>query len=122
MKEIKRMGAKYDVDTSKWTLPEGQEHFFDDYVKVYLEVPFNDKELVKEMGAKWCKTNKKWFISKKRSEDFLKWITSNQKYYLKIPFEFVEDVKKRGGKFDKSKKCWYLSYLDEDFEDFIVNV
>lgn len=32
------------------------------YTKIYLNVPFSKKEIIKQFGGKWSDTNKKWFI------------------------------------------------------------
>lgn len=42
---------------------------------VFLEVPFEDKDEVKSLGAKWHSDRKKWFVpSDKDSQPFGKWI------------------------------------------------
>lgn len=39
------------------------------YQKIYLEVPFKEKETAKSLGAKWDPKKKKWYISSLLSKD-----------------------------------------------------
>ena len=44
--------------------------------KIYLNVPFNEKNDAKNLGAKWDKNKKKWFIfndDKNKTEIIEKW-------------------------------------------------
>ena len=83
-----------------------------------MTVPFDDKDKVKTLGAKWDKDSKKWYISKKQSPTFQKWIDVNR-IYLCVPYEFIDEVKGLGGKFDSKLKKWYITSYNEDLEDFI---
>ena len=93
----------------------------DDYIKIYLDISFKEKDKVKKLGAKFDSESKRWFICKKQSKIFSQWIENNKRIYLDIPFEFVEDVKKIGGRKDKDLNLWYINKYNEDFEDFVVN-
>lgn len=121
-KTIKNLGATYDIKTKEWSLPKNKEHLFEEFTKLYLEVPFDDKDEVKKLGGQWDKTNNKWFITKNKCSLFSKWIDTSTKIYLDLPYEFIEDVKKIGGKFDGKFKKWYIKTYNEDFEDYMIDI
>lgn len=40
--------------------------------KIYEDIPYSEKELAKQFGAKWCKDRKSWYFSSQSDyEDFL---------------------------------------------------
>jgi len=43
--------------------------------KVYLKVPFSDKDEAKALGARWDAINKMWWITSKEQSKFSKWQT-----------------------------------------------
>ena len=86
--------------------------------RIYLTVSFDDKDEVKELGAKFDDKLKKWYISKRLSPLFKKWIDVNR-IYLCVPYEFVDEVKALGGKFDSQLNKWYITSYNEDLADFI---
>ena len=62
--------------------------------KFYLNVPFNEKDLAKELGAKWDNTVKKWYyISDKEDPKFEKWQNS-EKINKIFPFENLSEEQK----------------------------
>jgi len=94
VKKVKKLGAKYNLKTKRWTIPDDKKELVDDYIKIYLDISFKEKDKVKKLGAKFDSESKRWFICKKQSKIFSQWIENNKRIYLDIPFEFVEDVKK----------------------------
>ena len=45
-KIAKELGAKFNSVTKLWTLPKNKEALFNDFIKVYLTVSFDDKDEV----------------------------------------------------------------------------
>lgn len=87
--------------------------------EAYLNVPYEDKDKVKELGAFFDMKNKMWFVPKGRStEPFAKWLTNAKtvkKIRLDVPFEDKDAVKSLGARWDKDRKTWYiLSTMDKN--------
>ena len=83
-------------------------------VATYLDVPFDDKDEVKALGARWDGNKKSWYVpSGKDTAPFAKWINGNgtksvKKIYLKVPFDDKNQVKALGARWDGDKKSWYI--------------
>ena len=74
---------------------------------MYLEVPFDEKDEVKKLGAKWNSKRKKWFVPKDvNNQIFTKWIPEYEtEFSVKAvsPFYLV-----------KSKEpCWKCQEVSE---------
>ena len=87
----------------------------------YLNVPYEEKDLVKQLGAWWSNDYKCWFVPKgKDTTPFAKWIIQGtpkkvKKIMLKIPYEDKDEAKAAGARWDPDKKCWYaLSNMDKN--------
>jgi hypothetical protein len=107
----------------------------DDEDKIYLEVPFCEKEEAKNLGAMWDVEFKKWYIFNGDINKELilqKWKTWQKncvenkyifpgrlldkkiietithKVYLEVPFCEKEDAKKLGAMWDSEFKKWYI--------------
>lgn len=75
--------------------------------RMYLSVPFDDKEEVKSLGAQWDVVARKWYVRDfSLLKNFEKWNTTPT--YLKVPFEDKDEVKALGARFDGEKKAWYV--------------
>ncbi len=49
-------------------------------MKIFLNVPFKDKNIVKKLGAMWSPGNKKWYVENVDNlESFLLWIPAHLK-------------------------------------------
>jgi DNA polymerase III epsilon subunit-like protein len=78
------LGARWDTDKKKWFLPMGKEEApFKKWLKVYLTVPFGEKEEAKRLGAVWDQETQKWFIRGNTDQSlFKKWLkTENTPIY-----------------------------------------
>jgi len=129
-------------DFGQQTKEEALETFFDnvDFTetynrfnekpkKVYLDVPYHEKEQVKETGAKWDKKEKSWYVmSDQLDVVHNKWIRKDQpeqaqeqvkdaiqdqaksveKTFLTVDYKDKNEVKKLGAKWDKKEKTWYV--------------
>ena len=94
--------------------------------KIYLEVPFKDKDIVKEKGAKWDKDKAKWFIysDNQYKEELLANMKDIQKengakIYLNVKFEDKNKAKEKGAKWDKAERKWY-TYESNIYKDILV--
>jgi len=77
--------------------------------KVYLNVPFEDKDEVKKLGAKWDQDTKKWYVGEFAPvKDFQKWQSPQDRQYLKVPFENKDEAKALGAWYDSDKKQWFV--------------
>lgn len=80
--------------------------------KIFLNVPFDDKEEVKKRGGRWDVDAKKWYIGDGASPaDFAQWTGSgatqaNTITWLKVPFSDKDEVKALGAKWDIGQKRW----------------
>jgi ribonuclease HI len=93
--------------------------------KKFINISFGNKDMAKELGAKWDKNKKSWYYDDKISEENinkLKDLESNnsncirtdvsndKKNYIKISFAKKNLAKSYGAKWDPITKSWY--YLD----------
>lgn len=79
--------------------------------KVFLNVPFEDKDVVKKLGAKWDQDKKKWYVGEfSPVKDFQKWQAPIEREYLKVPFDNKDEAKALGARFDADKKMWYVPH------------
>src|SRR5208283_4721116 len=91
--------------------------------KIYLNVPFEEKEEVKSLGARWDRNKRSWFIPPGVDpKPFAKWgrgVVAEQggaqapggeedRQYLAVPYGEREAAKALGAKWDKAAKCWYV--------------
>ena len=83
--------------------------------KIYLNVKFEDRNIVKEKGAKWDVDKKKWYIYSdneykdtliEKMQDIK--MEEEEKIYLNVKFEDKNKVKEKGAKWDVDKKKWYI--------------
>lgn len=98
----------------------------------FIDVLFQDKDEVKNLGAKWDKDAKRWYIPDGVDEGrFTKWLSgssavqvpkatsfvkapvggfesSTDKVYLNVPIAEKEEAKGLGAKWDKDAKKWYI--------------
>ena len=98
--------------------------------KIYLDVPYEKKDPIKQLGARWDKNKKKWYVMSNLSEEkraaienILKSSSQFERIYLDVPYAKKDPVKKLGARWDKNKKKWYvMSNLSEDKREAIDNI
>ena len=88
-----------------------------DNVQTYLDVPWDDKDEVKKLGAWFDMQKKAWYVPKNADiSKFEKWlpggkvtktVKSAKKIYLDVPFDDKETAKGLGARWDNDKKKWY---------------
>jgi DNA topoisomerase-3 len=84
----------------------------------YLNVPWDDKDTVKALGARFDGERKSWYVPKGTDPaPFAKWAaaktspkaSSIKKVYLKVPYADKDKAKALGARFDGEKKQWYYT-------------
>ncbi len=82
-------------------------------VDTKLDVKYEQKDQAFELGAKWNKEHKTWYVPKGSNlsdfKDFMKEdkITIMNSTYLNIPFSEKNQAKELGAYFDGERKEWY---------------
>ena len=80
--------------------------------RLYLKVPFSEKDEAKALGARFCGEKKRWYASSQSGNVFRKWPR-----FIVCPFAEKDEAKKLGAKFDAEMKAWYVD-ADIDIEPF----
>ena len=102
--------------------------------RIYLDVPFSDKDKVKSLGASWDRERKQWWTTQARGAAALApWLPKKQekahvaatppvaaempqehgkttqvRQYLEVPFGDKDEAKALGAQWDKAAKAWYV--------------
>lgn len=95
--------------------------------RVDLTLSFEQKDAVKELGAKYDPENKTWFIDKsnkdlskfeiwymtpeekEKAQTQTKTFELKERIYINVPYAESKDAKALGAKFDRPKKSWYIT-------------
>ncbi len=154
--EAKKLGAKWSAKLGTWYVLEGTDlQPFQSWLpkevkkdliiasRDYLDVPKEEKDEAKALGAKWDKYQKAWYVEKGTDlEPFAKWgkldfekrekaqeewknlpkeerknIILSGRDYLDVPKEEKDEAKALGAKWDKYQKAWYVE-KGTDLEPF----
>ena len=87
--------------------------------RIWLDVPYAEKDLAKAAGAKWDTTAKRWYAPESGMVDLEPWIRGSDpapksrfvqvagKVWLDVPFGDEEAAKAAGARWDAKAKCWY---------------
>lgn len=97
--------------------------------EAYLNVPYEDREKAKGLGAWWDGDRGAWYVPKGHStEPFTQWLTdevpqkkakpNGKKTYLKVPYGDKDVVKRLGARWDAEKKQWYIT-SGQDRKNFV---
>ncbi|GIU51772.1 hypothetical protein TUM4438_42570 [Shewanella sairae] len=90
----------------------------DDVEKIYLDVPYKEKDQVKALGAKWDKQTSHWCVPKGTDlTPFNQWpvtTPTTTKHYLAVPYEERNEAKAAGAKWDKQQSAWYINTSKDD--------
>ena len=70
---------------------------------VYLEVPFDEKEEAKVLGAQRDDYEKRWYCSYEQNICVEKWKIK----MLCVKYDQREEAKAKGAKWDPNRKMWY---------------
>ena len=91
--------------------------------KVYVDIPYSNKEDGKSLGAMWDPSKKSWYIPSSASNgDRQKILHRWGRTYIVIPFDEKDAAKEMGAKWDRSQRQWYApGYLKPSDKKSIVN-
>lgn len=86
--------------------------------KIYLEVPYKEKDQVKALGAKWDKQTSHWCVPQGTDlTPFNQWpvtTPTTSKRYLAVPYEERNEAKAAGAKWDKQQSAWFINMGKDD--------
>jgi putative DNA primase/helicase len=126
----KNVNRQHSSLTDQKTAPEA---------KHYIDVPYQEKEEAKHLGAKWDRKGASWYFTDQADKSlFGRWLEvipstqtltqtpdsaqsfktsaetgdSDQKTYLAVPYTERLQAKKLGAKWDKVAKSWYTTELE----------
>ena len=71
--------------------------------KIFLEIPYEERELAKKNKCRWCPTSKKWCCVDSKNPLIAKY----QLRYYDVPFELKDEAKLAGAKWDAVERSWY---------------
>ncbi|KAH9257895.1 hypothetical protein BASA81_003914 [Batrachochytrium salamandrivorans] len=130
--EVKKLGARFDSEAmrfyvdlhklsrnlfTKWLPREEEEN---QEMRCFLNVPFEEKDEVKQLGARFDAEQRKWYFNPNVLDYsmFVKWpvvqpsldLGNNlpNKQYLNVPFGDKDEAKDLGARFDGDKRKWYF--------------
>lgn len=84
--------------------------------KVYLQVPFDEKDFAKERGARWDNVRRQWYVE--GGWDLTPFI-ERWDVYLDCPYAEKDQVKCKGAMFDNEKKQWFVRAGAENMAEFL---
>ena len=98
-------------------------------IETYINVPFDDKDKVKLLGARFDSSKKMWYVPKGVSIDkfadylFANKCTTVKKVFLNVPFDDKDKAKALGARWDGDKKQWYImnTYDQTKFAKWITS-
>lgn len=97
--QLNRAMKLFSTNDLKSTIPEP-----DSPTRDFLAVPYDDKDIVKALGAKFDSIAKKWYVPVGLSRAaFNPW----RIVYLNVPYDSREMAKAKGALFDGTAKLWY---------------
>ncbi|MEL4287117.1 zincin-like metallopeptidase domain-containing protein [Shewanella xiamenensis] len=83
--------------------------------KVFIDVPFKEKDEAKAAGARWDRSAGYWSIDKSELPKLNdKWpvvqveAKPETKLFIAVPYSEKDEAKRIGAKWDKQKKSWYV--------------
>lgn len=99
--------------------------------RVYLDVPFSQKDAAKAAGARWDKDAKSWYVTAEDDpKNFAQWLKSpsqepvqpeqkrerdrdipdegKTRQYIAVPYSERNEAKAAGAKWDRAAKSWYV--------------
>lgn len=95
--------------------------------RIYLNVPYKEKDAASDLGAKWDRREKSWYVPEgKDVNPFEKWLKRDEsmqerkaqgpeRIYLAVAYQDHWAAKKAGAEWDKDARSWYVG-LKGDME------
>jgi len=112
IKKFKNLqNADKTIDDSKKIQNKQSNH---ESNRIYLNVPYKNKDDAKSLGAWWDNEKKLWYAPDKTYSDLVKKFekvsskaVTGKKIYLHVPFKEKEEAKALGARWDGQEKMWY---------------
>jgi lipopolysaccharide export LptBFGC system permease protein LptF len=132
---IKSKNGFWDNDKKKWFIYKDNKNKEEIYniiekqqkiKKIYIEVPYKLKDIIKSKNALWDKNKKKWFIyeDNENKKEIKKLIfdynIKTQKVYLDIPYELKDEAKNDGCRFCKNEIKWYITQENNNYNYYMT--
>lgn len=91
--------------------------------RIYLNVPYREKDAASDLGAKWDRREKSWYVPEgKDVKPFEKWLRKDEsmqerraqepmtaeRIYLAVAYQEHWAAKKAGAEWDKDARSWYV--------------
>eukprot|EP01038_Epipyxis_sp_PR26KG_P008061 gene8061-10921_t len=96
------LNGKYPTTTTKL-----EKNVIPPAERVYLAVPYDEKDRVKELGARFDGDNRSWYVDKFESLNPI--FDEFQRVYLEVSYEQSSELKKEGGLWDPQMKRWFVT-------------
>lgn len=102
----------YEIKIEKEKNQEKNQEKSKDNIKIWLSVPYEERLLAKDLGAKWDNSQKAWFATE-NSEKFRKWKINparkiaKERRTLQVPYADRHHAKALGAKWDPKDKVWF---------------
>jgi len=93
--------------------------------KVYMNIPYKNKDKAKELGAKWDYFKKKWYYTEETKLGVINKLNylsfpKPHTYNARISIHCKDDLKKLGLHWNSNTKTWYyFSNLPDENQEFI---
>lgn len=109
-----------DMDSKMMRAPSQAEP---EPAKIWLAVPYREKNQAKKLGAQWDRETKRWYVlqtSPEVMDKFAAWLpkeaqsmassseVAEKKVWLAVPFDEKEQAKRLGARWDGKAKSWYV--------------
>ena len=91
-----------------------------DIEKIYLYVPYYNKDYVKKLGAKWDAEKKQWYIQNENKELIEKY-GIDRKIYFDVPFKYNHLAKENNGQWDKKENKWFV-YNNNEKDEILYRI
>lgn len=105
-------------------MPAEEGNIMSDFIstgaRIYIDVPYREKEEAKALGAKWDRQEQSWYIpADKDGSAFAKWKQRDasapresrkpeeERVYLAVPYGERKSAKAAGAVWDQSARSWY---------------
>jgi len=71
--------------------------------KIYLDVPFSEKEFAKKNKCRFDMEKKKWYATSSTNPIIEKYLLT----YFEVPYDLKDRAKEVGARWDAEAKSWY---------------
>jgi len=83
------------------------------YEKIYLAVPFEEKNLAKKCGARWDREEKKWWVTEDDFEKVVLWHRERRCLPIDCSFYEKDECRALGAQWNPSKRIWWIFAGDD---------